>query len=119
MSDVYHVGEYLFGVLESLGHLGIGHVQGGVDWVLESLSILVDVGDHFGLRGKDDFGFVAEDNLDDFVGKSQELRVAGFHDFFQVNHWLFSEVPGDLLGGVVGVGQGLFVVLEVRPEMDQ
>lgn len=84
------MGKNFLGVFEPFRHLRIGHVQGSVDWILESVSVLIHVGHHLGLRGKNDLCFVAKDNLNDFVGKSKQLGVASLHDFLQINHGLFS-----------------------------
>lgn len=57
------MGQYLLGVLEPLGHLGLLALQGGGDGVVRLLALLVHVGHQFGLGAEDDLRLVLEVDL--------------------------------------------------------
>ena len=79
------MGEDILGVLESLGHFCVGAFKSCRERVVCSGSCAVYVSDHFILRGKEDFCFILERHLDDFVRESKHNCVLSFHPLFHIH----------------------------------
>ena len=79
------MGQYVLGVLESLGHLSVVAVQGLAERHDRALTLLVHVRDQTVVRVQEDLCVVLEVHLDDFVAQAEHDRVARTHPLFDVD----------------------------------
>ena len=79
------MGQYVLGVLESLGHLSVVAVQGLAERHDRALTLLVHVRDQTVVRVQEDLCVVLEVHLDDFVAQTEHDGVAGPHPLLHVH----------------------------------
>ena len=77
--------EYVLGVLQSLGHLGIIRLQGLIQGQSLPLGLFVDVSDQTALRVEQDLRVVLEADLDDLVGEAEHDRVLSPHPLLHIH----------------------------------
>ena len=99
---VEHVREDILGILQPLGHLGIGRLQGLVQGQRAPLSAFIHIGDLPAIRVEQDLGVVLEVDLHDLVRKSEHDRVLRLQPLFDVG------------AGALGLFGCLFVFLLTR-----
>jgi hypothetical protein len=110
--------EYVLGVLQSLGHLGIIRLKGLIQGQSLSLGLFVDVSDQTALRVEQDLRVVLEADLDDLVGEAEHDRVLSPHPLLHIHdilHLALRELVWVHWGRLVGFG--LFTAFKVASEV--
>ena len=82
---IEHVGQDIFGVLQSLCHFGVVAIQSLIQRHRRSFSLLVHVGHVPVFRVQQDFSVVLEINLNDLIAQSEHNSVLSAHPFFYIN----------------------------------
>jgi len=80
-----HLSQYIFSVLESFGHIGIGRLHCCAQMVIRALPFFVDIGHHFGLRVQHDLGVILEIHLNYFAREAEHNGVAGPDPLFDID----------------------------------
>lgn len=97
---VKHMGEYLLGVLESLGHLSVLIVEGSGEGVLGSLTLETEVGNLLQLARQNYLRLVSEVHLHNLVTQSEHYGVFGLHPLLDET---VAAIGWSLLGLCLGV----------------
>ena len=115
---IEHVGQDVFGVLESLGHLCVVGLECMVQRQRLSLALLIHVSHQSALRVKQNLCMVLEVYLHYLVAQSEHYRVFSPHPLLHVDG-LPSQSPCATLRTTHSVLCAflLLVILQVRPEM--